>query len=106
MANRDRAAASGRPAVPDSVGAALLVWGASRLAKDRHPAGALLAMSAVIPAAALAHGVAPAPPSDLVELLGLWSFDPTVQVPLAVTVVAWIAAVRRVNRAHPSNEPR
>jgi cytochrome c oxidase assembly factor CtaG len=66
-------------------------------------AGGLLAVAALIPGAVLGHGVAPAPPSDPAGLLGLWSFDPTVQVPLAATVVAWVAAVRRVNREHPSN---
>ncbi len=36
-------------------------------------------------------------------LLGLWSFDPTVQVPLVRAGVAWVSAVRTVNRAHPAH---
>src|SRR5439155_17578229 len=52
---------------------------------------------------ALAHGVAPSPPADLIGLLGLWSFDPAVAIPLALAAVGWLAAVRRVDREHPSN---
>ena len=37
------------------------------------------------------------------HLLLLWSFDPLVQVPLIATAVAYLAAVRRVDREHPAN---
>ena len=47
-----------------------------------------------LPAVVAAHGVAPPPPSDPLDLLGRWSFDPTVQVPLVATAVAWVSAVR------------
>jgi cytochrome c oxidase assembly factor CtaG len=60
--------------------------------------GALL-----FPAFVLAHGVATAPPSDFLALLGLWDFDPTIQIPLIAIAVVYVAAVRQVNRAHPAN---
>jgi putative copper resistance protein D len=56
-----------------------------------------------LPAVAAAHGAAPSPPSDPVGLLTMWSFDPLVQVPLAAAAVAYVSAVRAVNRAHPAN---
>ena len=55
------------------------------------------------PAVAAAHGVALPPPSDPLQLLALWSFDPLVQVPLLAAAVAFVSAVRAVNRAHPAN---
>ena len=63
----------------------------------------LVALAAGSPAAASAHGAAPAPPSDPLGLLGLWSFDPLIQVPLIALAVGWISAVRHVDRAHPAN---
>ena len=56
-----------------------------------------------LPAAVEAHGIAAAPPSDILGFLSLWSFDPFVQVPLMATAVAYVSAVRSVNRAHPAN---
>jgi putative copper resistance protein D len=54
------------------------------------------------PAAVLAHGLAgPAP--VLPDVLLAWSFDPVVLVPLALLAVGYLAAVRRVDRAHPGN---
>ena len=57
----------------------------------------------VLPTAAAAHGIAPPPPSDVAGLLSLWSFDPLVQVPLVLAAIAWVSAVRTVNRAHPAS---
>jgi cytochrome c oxidase assembly factor CtaG len=57
----------------------------------------------LFPAVVAAHGVAAAPPSDLLSLFGTWSFDPTVQVPLLAAAVGYVSAVRAVNRAHPAN---
>lgn len=56
----------------------------------------------IAPAAVEAHGVAgPAP--VLPDVLLAWSLDPTVLVPLAILAVGFVAAVRRVDRAHPGN---
>jgi cytochrome c oxidase assembly factor CtaG len=55
------------------------------------------------PVAAAAHGIAPPPPSDPLQLLGMWSFEPLVQVPLLAGAVAYGWTVRAVNRAHPRN---
>jgi putative copper resistance protein D len=57
----------------------------------------------VAPGVVEGHGVVAGPPSSLVDLLLQWSFDPLVQVPVIAIVVAWIAAVRRVDREHPAN---
>jgi putative copper resistance protein D len=60
---------------------------------------ALLAVPAV-----LAHGGdgVPPPPTPAILLLG-WTFYPLVAISLTVTAVAYLGAVRRVNRAHPGN---
>ena len=72
--------------------------------RSLHRAGGLaIAGLLTLPAAAAAHGLAPPPPADAVQLMTLWSFDPLVQVPLIGTFVAYLAAVRTVNRAHPAN---
>jgi putative copper resistance protein D len=64
----------------------------------------LVAVAALaMPAAVLAHGVAAAPPADPFALLAMWTFDPTVQVPLIALAVAYLSAVRTVDRAHPGN---
>ncbi len=56
-----------------------------------------------LPAAVSAHGIALPPPSDPLQLLGMWSFDPLVQVPLIAAAVGYTSAVRTVNRAHAAN---
>jgi putative copper resistance protein D len=61
-----------------------------------------LALLAAAPAAVLAHGeTAPTPafPSVLLD----WRFDPLVVLGIGVTAVAYLWAVRAVNRAHPRN---
>jgi putative copper resistance protein D len=57
----------------------------------------------VAPGAAAAHGAAADQPEGLVDLLTAWSFDPVLQVPLLLTLVAYLWAVRHVNEAHPGN---
>ncbi len=66
-------------------------------------AGLAIVGSAALPAVVAAHGVAPAPPSDVLQLLAMWTFDPLVQVPLIASAVAYVSAVRIVNAAHPAN---
>ena len=44
-----------------------------------------------------------APAPVLPDVLLAWSADPTVLVPLALLAVGYLAAVRRVDRAHPGN---
>lgn len=56
-----------------------------------------------LPAAVSAHGIALPPPADALQLVGMWSFDPLVQVPLIVAAVGYAFAVRSVNRAHAAN---
>jgi cytochrome c oxidase assembly factor CtaG len=65
------------------------------------PAGALVALIAAAPARA--HGTADVGPPDAAAFLFGWSFEPLVAIPLIVAAVAWIAAVRRVDAAHPAN---
>jgi putative membrane protein len=50
-----------------------------------------------------AHGTVVTPPTDAVQVLLEWSFDPTIQIPLILAAVAYIAAVRHVNAAHRLN---
>jgi putative copper resistance protein D len=58
---------------------------------------------ALAPAAAFAHGPVQAEaPTAATFLLG-WSVEPLPTIPLAATAVIWVWAVRRVNRAHPTN---
>ena len=52
---------------------------------------------------ALGHGFVPSEPPTIGGLLFGWSFDPQVILPLAILAIAWIAAVRRVDAAHPTN---
>jgi putative membrane protein len=66
------------------------------------PGLALVALAAALPAAVLAHGVAPGPPVWPDVLLD-WSFDPTVALPLALAAALYLQAVRRVDRAHPGH---
>ena len=65
------------------------------------PTGLGLAWLAVAPIA-LAHGP-PAPAPVLPDVLGAWSFDPTVVVPIVLAAVAYLWAVRKVDRAHPAS---
>jgi putative copper resistance protein D len=68
-------------------------------------AGGALAVAGVFasPIPALAHGPVPAePPTPGALLLG-WSFEPVPTLAIAVSLVTWSWAVRRVNRRHPSN---
>jgi putative copper resistance protein D len=64
---------------------------------------AAVAGMAVLPRVARAHGEAGVGPPDLAGLALGWSFEPLVAIPLLVAALAWVAAVRRVNAAHPAN---
>ncbi len=75
-----------------------------RRAAPRFPAlivGPLLALLFAAPVAA--HGDVPPSPPDATILLTAWSLDPTIVIPLLATALAWLWAVRRVNRQHPGN---
>jgi cytochrome c oxidase assembly factor CtaG len=56
-----------------------------------------------VPATVLAHGPVPAEPPTVANILFGWSFEPLVLLPLLGSALAWIAAVRHVNAAHPAN---
>jgi cytochrome c oxidase assembly factor CtaG len=63
------------------------------------PAAVMTTLAA--PAAALAHGPVPEEPPTVATLLLGWSFEPLIMLSLVGATVAWIAAVRRVDAAHP-----
>lgn len=50
-----------------------------------------------------AHGVLPDGPPTIGSLLVGWSFEPVVVLGLAAAALAWLALVRRIDRAHPAN---
>jgi cytochrome c oxidase assembly factor CtaG len=62
---------------------------------------ALLALVVATPARA--HGTADVGPPDAAAFLFGWTFEPLIAIPLFVAALAWIAAVRHVNAAHPAN---
>jgi cytochrome c oxidase assembly factor CtaG len=66
-------------------------------------AGLLLAVLGPLAAIALAHGIAPAGPPDLVGLATQWSFDPTVWLPVLWAASAYLLAVRQVDLHHPEH---
>lgn len=67
-------------------------------------ASAIAALLASVGATVVrAHGVVDVGPPSVGGFLLGWSFEPSVAIPLIVAALAWIAAVRRVNAAHPSN---
>lgn len=68
-------------------------------------AGLLAALGATVIGATpvLAHGALPDEPPTLGSLLFGWSFEPSVVLALLAAAVAWLALVRRIDRAHPSN---
>ncbi len=53
--------------------------------------------------AVLAHGGVVPPEPTPGGLLTSWSFDPHVQLAIIIAAVLYVVAVRRVDRAHPSN---
>ena len=52
---------------------------------------------------ALAHGPVPTEPPTAASLLLGWTFEPLPTLGMAVAVVWWLWAVRRVDAAHPAN---
>jgi putative copper resistance protein D len=72
---------------------------------QRRLAGTVAGLAAVLalPARVAAHGtVTEGPPDPLGLALG-WTWEPTVTLGLVVAGVGWLAAVRKVNLAHPAN---
>ncbi|HVA86199.1 MAG TPA: cytochrome c oxidase assembly protein [Candidatus Saccharimonadales bacterium] len=63
--------------------------------------GAVAWLLAALPVAA--HGTVAQPPTDPVQVLLEWSFDPTIQIPLILLAAGYLAAVRHVNAAHLQN---
>jgi putative membrane protein len=53
-----------------------------------------------------AHSGAPPPPPSLPSVLFLWSFDPTIALPLLLAALGYLWMVRRVNVAHPLSHVR
>jgi len=56
----------------------------------------------VAPSSVAAHG-STGPIPVLPDVLLAWSFDPTIDVPLAIGAVLYLWAVRHVDQAHPTN---
>jgi putative copper resistance protein D len=70
----------------------------------RSPVAALgLAAGLALPVAVAAHGSHADAPTGILDLVGAWSFDPMLQVPLLAALFAYLWAVRHVNDAHPGN---
>jgi cytochrome c oxidase assembly factor CtaG len=71
--------------------------------------GRLLAAASVglawlaLAAAAAAHSGSPPPAPTLPGVLFLWSFDPTVVLPIALAAFGYLWAVRSVDAAHPNS---
>ena len=63
---------------------------------------AAVGLGLALPASALAHGAEVPPAPDAATFLA-WSADPTVLVPLLVSLVLFLWLVRRVDRAHPAS---
>jgi putative membrane protein len=76
---------------------------------SRGPAGRLLAIGTagiawlLAAAPAAAHSGSPPPTPTLPGVLFLWSFDPTIVLPLALAAAGYLWAVRAVDAAHPNN---
>ena len=55
-------------------------------------------------APAAAHSGSPPPPPTFPGVLLLWSFDPTIVLPLALAAAGYLWAVRSVDAAHPNTK--
>jgi len=55
------------------------------------------------PGSVVAHGAVNVGPPDAASLALAWTWEPLPTVGLLVAAALWLVAVRRVNRAHPSN---
>jgi len=68
------------------------------------PFGLAVAASLAVAPVALAHGTqGQPPPTDLGSILTAWVFDPLPVIGIVVSTALYLAAVRRVDRAHPGN---
>lgn len=80
-----------------------LSYGPMRLlARLVTPLAGLAVAALALPPAALAHGDAILPPLTFGTALTSWAFEPLVVAGLLIGLVAYLAAVRRVDRAHPT----
>jgi putative membrane protein len=76
---------------------------------SRGPLARLLAIGAAglgwlgLAGTVAAHSGSPPPPPTLPGVLFLWSFDPTIVLPLALAACGYLWAVRSVNAAHPNS---
>jgi Predicted membrane protein len=59
--------------------------------------------SLVLAGPVAAHGPVPTDPPSAVSLLAGWTFEPIPTLAIAVTILWWLWAVRRVNAVHPGN---
>jgi cytochrome c oxidase assembly factor CtaG len=78
------------------------------LAMTRSSRRAVVALLSTVatwagPSRVLAHGAADVGPPDAASLALGWTWEPLPTLGLLVAAVVWLVAVRRVNRAHPSN---
>ncbi len=77
-----------------------------RALRAPNPAGLSVAGSVgllwlVLPGVAAAHSGGPPPAPVFPAFLFLWSFDPTVVLPLALAAAGYLWAVRSIDAAHP-----
>jgi cytochrome c oxidase assembly factor CtaG len=81
--------------------------GMTRSSLRRSPAPAVLSgafgLWLAAPTGAAAHGPAPVEPPTLANVLLGWTFEPLPTLGILVAVGIWWWAVRRVDRAHPTN---
>ncbi len=73
-----------------------------RTAAPRTLVPAIVLLLLALPAAARAHGPDPGPPGAWL-LLGGWSFDPAVWIPVLLAGLLYHLARRSVDAAHPAN---
>lgn len=73
----------------------------SRSLRRALTSGPVLALAAAAPVAA--HGEVPTEPPTLANLLLGWTFEPLPTLAIAIAIIAWTWAVRRVDAAHPGN---
>jgi putative copper resistance protein D len=79
-------------------------WRARLKAGARRAVGPVVGLALVLTSVGdvSGHGPAPADPPSLPSLLGVWSFEPALMLPLVASALLWLALVRHVNLAHPA----
>ena len=63
----------------------------------------VVVLAAGLPGAVAAHGVVPADPPSIGNILFGWQLEPIVAIGLLVSALAWLGIVRRVAVRHPGN---